>query len=246
VGPESLTGIALIAVPVLLSLTLHEYGHARVALAFGDDTAKRAGRITLNPLAHLDLLGTLCFLFGPVGWAKPVPVTPHYLRPARAGDVAVSLAGVGMNVLLALLASAGLIFMTFLGARVDYNPAAPPTVVGVVAFMLVYLIQINLCLIVFNLIPLYPLDGHHVLREMLPARMHGRFMDWQRHFGRYALLALLVIPWAVRLLRIGVHFNPIGRLLWLVIDQVMPMMLPGQTAALAADAWAHYAPYLPY
>ncbi|KKN23492.1 hypothetical protein LCGC14_0904490, partial [marine sediment metagenome] len=92
-----LYGIGLLAVPVMLSLTLHEWGHARTALAFGDPTAASLGRTSLNPLRHLDLLGTICLLFGPVGWAKPVPVDSTRLRPARIGDICVSLAGVGID-----------------------------------------------------------------------------------------------------------------------------------------------------
>ena len=238
-------GIGLIIVPVLLSVTLHEFGHARMALAFGDDTAKRAGRITLNPLAHLDLFGTLCFLFGPVGWAKPVPVTPHLLRPPGAGDIAVSLAGVGMNLLLIMLATGGLIAMSLAGVSVDRAPA-PPTVAGVAAFMLAFTIRINLCLIVFNLIPLYPLDGHHVLREMLPVRMHTDFMLWQRRFGRTLLIALLVIPWVARLAGAPRFVSPIGYLLRLVNFTVIPVLLPGASEQLAFDALWKYSAYLPY
>ena len=108
---QMIYGIGLIAVPVLLSLTLHEFGHARMAMAFGDPTARLMGRVTLNPLAHLDPLGTLCFLFGPFGWARPVPVDHSRLHPYRLGDICVSLAGVGMNLLLLGLATAALNLM---------------------------------------------------------------------------------------------------------------------------------------
>ena len=137
-------------------------------------------------------------------------------------------------------------FMSFLGVTVDRDPSSPPTVVGIVAFMLFFAIQINLCLIVFNLIPLYPLDGHHVLREMLPARMHTDFMEWQRRFGRYLLLGLLLGPWLLRSFRLAVTFNPIGRLLSFVIETVMPVLLPDRAALLGFSAWVRYVPYLPY
>jgi len=237
-------GLALIAVPVLLSLTLHEFGHARVALAFGDDTAKRLGRVTLNPLAHLDIMGTLCFLFGPVGWAKPVPVDPANLHPRRAGDIAVSLAGVGMNLLLGSLAACGLIFMTFAGIEVDAY--GPPTLAAVTAFMLAFTVQINLCLIAFNLIPLFPLDGHHVLREALPMEKQYAFMDWQRRFGRPLLIGLLVLPWLFRLMKVPITFNPIGWFLNTVIWNTMEVALPGESWDLAWNAMVCLGRYAPY
>ena len=238
------SGLALIAVPVLLSLTLHEFGHARVALAFGDDTAKRLGRVSLNPLVHLDIMGTLCFLFGPVGWAKPVPVDPANLHPRRAGDIAVSLAGVGMNLLLGSIAVCALIFMSWAGIEVD--PKAPPTLAGVVAFMLTYLVIINTCLIAFNLVPLFPLDGHHVLREALPARMHYGFMDWQRRFGRPLLIGLLVAPWLLRLMKSPIRFNPIGWFIGTVVWNVMALALPWESLQLAFGALKSFEGYLPY
>ena len=243
-GQFNPVGIGLIAVPILLSLTLHEYGHARVALAFGDDTAKRAGRITLNPLAHLDLMGTLCMLFGPVGWAKPVPVTTANLRPPGKADICVSLAGAGMNLMLILVSSSVLTIMSLAGVRVDAEGAV--TVAAVAAFIMAFLIRINIALIVFNLIPLYPLDGHHVLREILPVRTHGGFMHWQRTFGRPVLLAMLLLPWLLRLLGTGVYFNPLGRLIWGVIEPVTKLALPGPALQLARNAWYQLAPFLPY
>ena len=244
--PNVLFGVGLLAVPVLLSLTLHEFGHARVALAFGDDTAKRMGRVSLNPLVHLDPLGTLCLLFGPVGWAKPVPVTPYKLRPPRTADIAVSLAGVGMNLLLALLSVGGLTAMMYAGVRVNPAPNSPVTPAGVGVLMLFITMRINLALIVFNLIPLFPLDGHHVLRELLPARLHAGFMEWQHRFGRFALLALVFLPWIARLLRLPVQFNPLARLLGTIMGLTMRLLLPYDAMLMVADAFDRYQMFLPY
>src|ERR1035437_8633090 len=95
----------LLTIPLLIfSLVVHECAHARTALAFGDPTAKNMGRITLNPLPHLDFMGTLCLIFsGFIGWAKPVPVNPYNLHPRRLGDIAVSFAGPASNLSLALI-----------------------------------------------------------------------------------------------------------------------------------------------
>ena len=135
--------------------------------------------------------------------------------------------------------------MAWLGGRGE-AAAGAVTVTGVVVFMLVFMIRVNIALIVFNLIPLFPLDGHHVLREMLPARMHGRFMQWQRTFGRPLLLAMLFMPWLMRLLRTGIYFNPIGRLIWGVIEPATRLALPGPAMELADNAWFQLARFLPY
>jgi len=243
--PTMLYGIALMAVPVLLSLTLHEYGHARVAQAFGDPTAAALGRTSLNPLMHLDLLGTLCFIFGPFGWAKPVPVDFTRLRPYRVGDICVSLAGVGMNLALLILATVALNVMALAGVTLtgQAGPASAP--LGILAFMLSFLMIINLTLIIFNLIPLYPLDGHHVVRELLPRRMRADYMDFQRRLGGPLLLAMLVLPWLVRRFG-GAMINPVGWLLGAVIVPVVQLLLSDRAIYLFAAAWDQYGPYLPW
>jgi Zn-dependent protease len=236
--------LAVMAVPVLLSLTLHEFAHARVALAFGDDTAKRMGRVSLNPLVHLDPLGTICLFLGPVGWAKPVPVVASNLRPPRLGDLAVSLAGVGMNLLLAFASAAALTVMALLRVEVA-RPGGAVAPAGVLALMLFLIMRISLALMVFNLIPLYPLDGHHVLRELLPARLHGGFMAWQVRFGRYLLLGLILLPWLTGLFDVGVYINPLG----IVLGRVMGLslrLLPEATQVLVANTLNDYAHYLLY
>lgn len=200
--------ILMVGPIVLLSLTVHEFAHARMALAFGDDTALKMGRVTLNPLAHLDPIGTLCLLFAHFGWAKPVPINPANLHPRRLGDIMVSLAGPLSNVVLALLFLAGIRVMLAVPVESQiYERGLVMMSIGV---------SINAVLFTFNLIPLYPLDGHHILREYLPASSRVGFMEWQRRFGPILLLALIMVPRFV-----DVPIDPIGFL----YEQVLGVML---------------------
>ena len=205
--------LPLLAPPFLLSLTLHEFAHARVALMFGDPTALRAGRVTLNPLKHLDPLGTIMIFLINFGWAKPVPVNPLNLRPRRLGDIMVSLAGPLTNFALAIIAGLGLrIFVEIAGWHEE-------GIASLITTMLLLTLVVNMVLCVFNLIPLYPLDGHHILRELLPPEKHSGYMFWQRRVGFFVLIALIMGP---RLLgrMTNQHIpSPIG---WL-LDHIMSL-----------------------
>ena len=180
----------LMLLPALLfSLVIHEYAHARTALAFGDRTAYHQGRLTLNPLAHLDPIGTLCIFLVNFGWARPVPVNPLNLYPRKLGDIAVSLAGPFSNLGLAIAAA----LLTRLWWAFGHRVASPDTVDAVARYVLV-LASVNVMLFTFNLIPLFPLDGHHVVRELLPIDSQHGFMDWQIRFGRMLLMAMIFVP----------------------------------------------------
>lgn len=148
---------------VVMGFTFHEFAHAWTATWFGDDTPRLQGRVSLNPAVHLDILGTILLLIGGFGWAKPVQVNTNRLRPRVLGDITVSLAGVMMNFLLAIL------FYTLfeLGRRRllfgYFNPVLNET--------LLQTFWINLILVGFNLIPLPPLDGFHVFKYLFPRSM---------------------------------------------------------------------------
>ena len=192
--PEKLYMLVFLAPPFLLSLTIHEFAHGRVALAFGDPTALRAGRLTLNPLKHLSLIGTLMLFMVGFGWAKPVPVNPYLMRPPRLGNIMVSLAGPLSNLALAIICGCLLkILIVSTGISIE-DIKNPKTLAGILGAVLLITMFINIMLCVFNLIPLAPLDGHHILGGLLPAEMRPEYAAFQRQYGMFILLALLVGP----------------------------------------------------
>jgi len=177
--------MALIAAPaILFSLTVHEFFHAYVAYRFGDSTAKDMGRLTLNPLAHLDLFGTLMMFLSQFrfGWAKPVPVNPYNLKNPRTADLWISAAGPLSNMGLGIIF--GLLFrIAYAG---DFGVPMP-----VLQFILIA-VQINVSLAFFNLIPLFPLDGSHILRSLLPPE-YGPKLDAFERFAPFVLILLIVV-----------------------------------------------------
>ena len=209
---ESLYRLMTFVPGLLLSLTVHEFAHARVALAFGDPTAKYLGRVTLNPLKHLDPIGTIAIIvtqLGGVGfgWAKPVPVNPLNLYPRRLGDILVSLAGPLSNLTLAAVLLGALKLWMHLGpARIP----EPLFTNGFLWCLVIMLVNVTLC--VFNLVPLFPLDGHHILRELLPAETREPFMRWQMRFGPPVLMALIFLPGLLGRIGQGNVPNPLGYL----------------------------------
>jgi Zn-dependent protease len=177
----------LIRIPViLLALTAHEFAHGYVAWRRGDPTAKFAGRLTFNPLVHLDVFGTLMLLYGPFGWAKPVPVESRNLHNPRFDLIWVSIAGPAANVTLAVIT--GLLYRTMV--QFGMLSAAPAAVHLVVRDLWV----LNLGLALFNLLPIPPLDGSKVVMSLLPTRALRQYM----HFARYApmvFMGLLAVEW---------------------------------------------------
>ncbi len=179
---------------LLLSLTVHECAHAWAAWRLGDPTARSRGRITLNPIPHMDLFGTLIFPilsfisnFPLLGWAKPVPVDPRYFRKPSRDNMLVSLAGPLSNILLAILFFAFYaLFLRFVAISMDPRFAIP------LNMMLQYGLLINAILAVFNLIPIPPLDGSHILEHFLPFQARQAYMQIQP-YGFIILIFLFYV-----------------------------------------------------
>ena len=192
---ETLQNVLFVAPVLLFSVIAHEYAHGYAALRQGDTTALEMGRLTWNPIKHIDPFLTIMMplLMGLAsGWrvmlggAKPVPVNPANYRNLKRGDIIVSLAGVATNGIIAILAT---ILIAVLGLIGKLAPITGETV-AILQVMMIYGILINLGLIAFNLIPIPPLDGSHVMKYLLPAALSIRYQQLAR-FGFLILIALI-------------------------------------------------------
>jgi Zn-dependent protease len=224
--------LALAVIPAILAITLHEAAHGYAALALGDDTAKLAGRLSLNPLRHVDRMGTIIlpgflllfqlltihrvvFMFG---WAKPVPVSAFKFRDPRRGMAVVAMAGPAMNFFLAFIAALLLPGPTgFATSGIDYIEAtvAQHPIVGVFLF---YFILTNLVLGLFNLLPIPPLDGGRIAVGLLPL---GLARSWARleRVGIVLVIALILMPHIVP------GFDPFGDTLDTVVPWAIDLLL---------------------
>ncbi|HHT9129977.1 MAG TPA: site-2 protease family protein [Candidatus Brocadiaceae bacterium] len=177
----------IISIPTILyALTIHEYFHGWTANKFGDPTAKLLGRLTLNPLAHIDIMGALCFVFAGFGWGKPVPINPSYFRNPRRDNMIVSFAGPASNFISAFLF--GVIFQLL--RSIPF--IIPVNIAAVLYNLLISGIIMNLSLAFFNMIPLFPLDGSHILEGLLPHSMAMKYKDVERYCP-FILLGLIVM-----------------------------------------------------
>ncbi|MCP4683710.1 MAG: site-2 protease family protein [Desulfobacterales bacterium] len=169
----------IVKIPVLLfAVTIHEYAHGRAALWLGDPTAKRMGRLTLNPLPHIDPIGAICLFLFHFGWARPVPIDTRYFKNTRKDIIITSLAGP-----LANLCTAFVVGMLF---RHLYMPWE------ICQLVLVYLLFMNLGLGLFNLLPLPPLDGSHILENILSPSAAQKYREFSR-YGPFILIGVILM-----------------------------------------------------
>jgi Zn-dependent protease len=200
-SPLSLIGNLI---TLIISLTIHEFSHAWMAVRLGDDTPRLAGRLTLNPLKHLDLIGSLMLLVAGFGWAKPVPINPYALKQrSSAGVMWVSLAGPLSNFLLAVFTAILLRFLLI----PQYN-LHPSTMFNNVLQVVFIFYELNLVLMLFNLLPIAPLDGEKIAEYILPPKW-TRVLEIINPYGAYILLALIVLPSLLKINIIQSVINPV-------------------------------------
>ncbi|TYZ24749.1 site-2 protease family protein [Selenomonas ruminis] len=166
---------------LIIAMVVHEYAHAQVAVWLGDFTPRMMGRLTLDPRAHVDPIGMIMLLVAHFGWAKPVMINPHNFKEPRRDDILVSLAGPVANLITAFIA---LLFLCILSSQIHDKG-------GILVFKLIT--EYNICFAIFNLIPLPPLDGSHVLKQLLPRDLAYHFESLER-YSFILLILILILP----------------------------------------------------
>ncbi len=203
--PRELSVLLARAIVLFTAITVHECAHGFVAYKLGDPTAKYSGRLTLNPIAHLDLWGALCMLLCGFGWAKPVPINPMYFRDRKRDSAICALAGPVSNILLSL---AGVVFVSVFDSFVTFRHYN--FITDFISKFFGQLISVNIGFAVFNLIPFPPLDGSKILGAFLPDDKYNKLLMYER-FG-FPILMILSFT--------GV----IGRILYLFINPLVNLM----------------------
>lgn len=167
-------------------LPIHEFAHALVATKLGDNTARASGRLTINPLAHIDLFGALLILIAGFGYAKPVPVNPYNFKDSKKGMALTAAAGPLSNLILAF------IFTFFYCAVFKFTNVVSGSFAYAIAYFFMYTAQVNISLAVFNLIPVPPLDGSRILRLIIPDRQYAKFLRYEKQIVTVLFILIIV------------------------------------------------------
>ena len=197
---EWLMDVLMTLPAIIIGLSFHEYAHALVSHKLGDPTPKLQGRVTINPMAHMDPVGFAALIFAGFGWGVPVEIDPTYYANRRKGELLVSLAGVTMNLIIAVVfAVIAKILLIILGA------AMLSTSWGAVIWtMIMYVIQMNLVLMIFNLIPVPPLDGFSIISEIFNLKTTNFYWNVYR-YGNWILIALIIFGVTSRIISPAVY-----------------------------------------
>lgn len=202
--------------PVLLfSFSVHEWGHAFAAHKNGDNTAKAMGRLTINPLAHFDIIGFICLLTWGFGWGKPVPITPRNFNNYKKGMLWVSFAGVLCNLALLLLSVLLYVLAVFLLPTLLYNE--------ILTTIFINLVRINLVLFVFNLIPIPPLDGSKIIETLFARWIPQSYRNFMYSYGRIVMIVLLLL--LVRLGAFNFIFDFAQNVVWTGVLRLLHAVL---------------------
>ena len=214
---SSLTELLARLIVLFSAITVHEYAHGLVAYKLGDPTAKYAGRLSLNPMSHLDPIGALCMVFFRFGWAKPVPVNPMYFTDRKRDNALVALAGPLSNILLAFVSTVITAFYyVYIGIRFDNF------LVDFIYIVLIQLALVNISFAVFNLIPFPPLDGSKILGAFLSYSSYSRLLQYE-HLGFPILIILSLTGILGRVL--ALFINPLISLWYFTLNGLISILL---------------------
>lgn len=200
---DQITPYLFSLVAALIALTIHEYFHGYVSYRLGDNTARNLGRLSLNPLHHLDLFGVICMVLFHFGWAKPVPINARNFKKPKRDFAITALAGPVSNILLAFVTTPIFLSCFYLINISTESTFVAALIINTITF-LQYFVILNLGLGVFNLIPLPPFDGSRIINVLLPERLYFKIMKYERNiylgvliwlfFGKYVYSALMMLP----------------------------------------------------
>lgn len=200
-----LINILLQMIPAVICFSIHELSHGYMAYRLGDDTAKKQGRLTLNPIKHIDPIGFLMLVFMGFGWAKPVSVDMRKFRNPKLGMAATAFAGPASNLLLSLL------LMPVYGAFLALGTGLSDTLYYYISQILMFTIYLSISLAVFNLVPIPPLDGSKIIEAVLPERIYYQIMRYER----YGMIVLFIALWS------GVLSGPLSKVTFWIFENML-------------------------